>query len=176
MAALAGWRPYRTVAQIGDARYEEIWTVGNGSDTVLYAEEDLLGVAWVTIKGERVVELAEIVTQQLSTLTPSEVLVWVYAVEDIGEKVKALYYLAASAPNQPDDAFLAVLENELRHDRTEVRQAAIYACTYMASWPDVLPLIEAVRDGDPDETTRLYATRALNAIYRNRDSPTEVPR
>lgn len=168
LALLAGWRLYRVIERTDDTPYEQIWTIDNGTSSIHYVEDDLVGVTTVLTRGDREDELTELVTQRLSTLTPTEVLVWAYAVEDAAERVKAIGYLAALAPPQPEDAFVAVLETALQDSRAEVRRAALFACAYL-SWPEVVPLVEAVRHGDPDEATRSNAAQVLEAILRHRD-------
>ncbi|WP_406636490.1 HEAT repeat domain-containing protein [Amycolatopsis sp. WGS_07] len=169
LALLSGWQLH-TVVQPDESRpYEEIWTADYGTSSAHYVEDYLLGVASVVTMGDRAAELAEFVAQNLSTLTQAEVLVWVYAVvDDPGQRVQALGYLAAVAPPQAADAFLAVLEDALHASQPEVRQAALYACVYL-SWPEVVPLVEAVHNGDPDETTRFNAAQVLEAIRRHQN-------
>jgi len=151
-----------------DRPYEQIWGIDNGTSAVHYVEDDRLGVAVVVTMGERAAELAELVRRGLTALTPAEVLVWVYALGeegDPGERVRALGYLAAVAPDEPADGFVAVLEEALRDHRPEVRRAALYVCAYL-SWAELVPLVEAVRDSDPDETVRTNASQVFDAIRR----------
>ncbi|XVU28348.1 hypothetical protein ACQPZJ_15280 [Actinoplanes sp. CA-054009] len=167
LALFTGWQLHTVVPADENRPYEEIWTSDGGTSSAHYVEDHLLGVASVVTRGHRAAELAEFVAQHLATLTPAEVLVWVYAVvDDPGQRVQALGYLAAVAPPEPVDAFVAVLEDALHAGQTEVRRAALYACVYL-SWPELMPLVETVRDDDPDETTRLNATRVLEAIRRH---------
>ncbi len=162
LALAAGWRLHAVVGEDG-VPYEEIWSVDEDTSSVHYVEDDLLGVASVLTMGERAAELAEYVARHLPTLTREEVLVWAYAVEDAEERREALGYLAAIAPREPLDAFAAVLQSALDDPRPEVRRAALFVCAYL-SWPTLVPLVEAVRDNDPDETTRADAARVLVAM------------
>jgi len=173
MALRNEWRVYTIVEPAADRPYEQIWSIDDGTSAAHYVEDDRLRVASVITMGERAAELAEMVRHGLTALTPAEVLVWVYALGeegDPGERVHALGYLAAVAPAEPSDGFVAVLEESLRDHRPEVRQAALYACVYL-SWAELVPPVEAVRDNDPDETTRANAAQVLEAIRRYREPP-----
>jgi HEAT repeat protein len=164
LALLNEWRLYTIVNE----PYEQIWSIDDGSSAARYVEDDRIGVASVITMGERAAELAKLVRLGLTALTPEEVLVWVHVLGeegDPGERVRALGYLAAVAPDEPVDAFVAVLEETLRDHRPEVRRAALYVCVYL-SWAELVPLVEAVRDNDPDEATRTNAARVCEAITR----------
>jgi hypothetical protein len=171
LALSSEWQLHTVVEPTAERPYEEVWSIDGGTSSAHYVEDDRLGVAIVTTMGDRAAGLAELVRRGLSALTPAEVLVWAYAVGtegDPGERVRSLGYLAAVAPDEPADAFVAVLEDALRDPRAKVRRAALFTCLYL-SWLELVPLVEAVRDGDPDETTRDNATRVLEAIHRYRN-------
>lgn len=163
-ALAAGWRPHAVVDQEG-APYEEVWSVDDDTSSVHYMEDDLLGVASVVTMGERAAELTEYLARHLPSLTRDEILVWAYAVEDAGERRQAIGYVAASAPNEPLDAVAAVLESALEDPHPQVRDAALFACAYL-SWPTLVPLVEAVRDNDLDESVRANATHVLDVMNR----------
>jgi hypothetical protein len=173
LARSAGWQLHNVVQPTEAQPYEEIWSVDGGAGSAHYVEDDRIGVASVLTMGERAGELADLVRQGLSTVTPDEVLVWAYVVGESGDpggRVQALGYLAAVAPGEPSDAFVAVLEDALRDNRVEVRRAALYTCVYL-SWLELVPLVESVREGDPDVTTRENAALVLAAINQYRESP-----
>ena len=164
LALSAGWRPHAVADQEG-APYEEVWSVDDDTSSVHYVEDDLLGVASVRTMGDRAAELAEHVARHLPSLTRDEILVWAYVVEDAGERRRAIGYVAAIAPNEPLDAVAAVLESALDDPHPEVRDAALFACAHL-SWPTLLPLVEAVRDNDPEESVRANAARVLEMMNR----------
>jgi hypothetical protein len=72
----------------------------------------------------------------------------------------ALTVLCASGP---DEARVALLGRALASSDENVRKAAFVAITY-APWPELVPHVEAMRDGDPQSELREGAARWLATV------------
>jgi hypothetical protein len=167
-AILSDWRLHLVTEAGDDNPYEEIWTVGDGTSAVHYVEDGLLGASYVLTMGEDATSLAAEVGERLRTLTTDEAIAWAYVVEDPNERVRAIGYLAAAAPSEPTEMFVGALAKLLRDEYAEVRNAALFACARLC-WPRLDPLLQEVRNQDPDQSVRENAGRTLDAIRRYRD-------
>jgi len=109
VALAAGW--YLHGVTVADDRrpYTEVWTDADQRTAALYVEDDLLGAAYVDLKGDAAETWAESLRAQIPVLAPQEIVAWTALVEDPAERIQAVGHLAAVAPEAPRDVVVDVL-------------------------------------------------------------------
>jgi len=163
VALAAGW--YLHGVTVADDRrpYTEVWTDADQRTAAHYVEDDLLGAAYVDLQGDAAETWAESLRAQIPVLAPQEIVAWTALVEDPAERIQAVGHLAAVAPEAPRDVVVDVLARLAADPVEAVRGAVLYVCARLA-WPDVVALVERLRDADPSPSLRADANRVLTSL------------
>ncbi|MEV0580876.1 hypothetical protein [Streptomyces sp. RTGN2] len=79
---------------------------------------------------------------------------------DAACQVKILHLIAASAPEEYDESFFQRFTAVFRNEQADVRSMALIATLYMP-WPQILPVIESLRESDASIDVRNLAQSIL---------------
>lgn len=165
-AVALGWLPHDVVQRSDEAPYEEIWVAAD--DTVVhYIEDELIGVSYLVVRGEREIAVAQDVADGVGTVGAADAAAMVRSATTSADRLRGLAYVAAIAPAERDDELLRALSETLGDADPEVRRGAVFACTY-PSWPELDAVLERVSTDDPLPELRQVAAQTLTAIRRRR--------
>jgi HEAT repeat protein len=104
-----------------------------------------------------------VIRRHLKVFTVDEILEEAKRAKTRDDWIYVAYELAAAAPGDYDPRVVQVLERALESESPDVRRAAIIAMGYL-EWPQLRPLLERVREKDPDPAVHNEARVMLEGL------------
>jgi len=161
-----GWsRQWETAADPDEGiSYAVGW--GAGALSVEYSEDDVSRHSYLCFAGpdaaavEGATELAE---ARLDTWRVEELLTAVDLATEPVELARAVIRAGLGAPRELDERFYAVIDDALQHPDARVREAAVWAISYVPQ-PQYRRRLEALRDHDPEHDVWSTAEILLDAF------------
>jgi hypothetical protein len=146
--------------------YEEIWLSPDERTAAHLMEDDVVGVTYVLLDGERPEDCAAQIEEDLETIGTARATEWLNGAE-ADERVAAVSHLAVAAdPQEADADALAAYTAALADADPAVRAAAAIGAAYLV-WPELLEPLQAMTEGDPDADVRRWAGHGAAALERN---------
>ncbi|MEN3614236.1 hypothetical protein [Plantactinospora sp. ZYX-F-223] len=142
------------------------WSTPQGVD-VRYVEDPLTGIAFVTLRGARSHEVAELLRRRCELWDFTEALGTLRQLKPGNKsrdsRLTAAYAAAYTAPDEPVPAMVEMF-GTLAADRDPgIRQAVIVATGYKP-WPALVRLVEHLAKQDPIDHVRHNATVLLEGL------------
>jgi len=164
----SGWHLHDVTERTETTPYEEIWLAPGRAAAAHYIEDELIAVSYLLVMGEEEERLASELRSQIPIVDPHSAAADARSAADKEGRLRGIAYLASAAPAEADADLTAAFDELLRDPDPEIRQGALFAATY-PSWPELDPLLERVRSGDPEPHLRAAADQTLAAIRRHRN-------
>jgi hypothetical protein len=151
----------------GSHPYEEIWLTPDERTALHFMEDDMVGVLYALVDGERPEHYSAQLEEELETVSAARAAACLRGAADPQERVAAVSHLAVAAdPRVPDDDSLSAYRDALADDDPEVRSAAAIGAAYLV-WPELLAPLDTLAAGDPDEKVRRWAVQGAAALRTN---------
>ncbi|MEU0625973.1 hypothetical protein [Streptomyces sp. NPDC005989] len=152
----------------GEARYS--WLAQNATVRITYVYDPLLNLSYIVTSNSGYAEepgavrnVNEELRLAVQELSAHEALnLFDQCETDVACQVKILHLIAASAPEEYNESFFQRFTKAFRNEQVDVRSMALIATLYMP-WPQILPVIESLRESDPSVDVRNLA----QSIFRD---------
>jgi hypothetical protein len=167
-AALAReWRLARVIDPPDRSHpYEEIWLSPDERTAIHLMEDDMVGVTYALLDGERPEDHSAQIEEDLETIGASRATDWLNGAA-ASERVAAVSHLAVAAdPHGADPDALAAYSAALADPDPAVRAAAAIGAAYLV-WPELREPLQALAENDPDAEVRRWAGHGGTALERN---------
>lgn len=167
-AALArDWRLARIVDTPDRSHpYEEIWLSRDERTAIHLMEDDVVGVTYALLDGERTDDYSAQLEEDLPTIGAGRATDWLGEAQG-DERVTAISHLAVAAdPHAEDAAQLEAYRAALDDPDPDVRSAAAIGAAYLV-WPGLLEPLRRLASGDEDADVRRWALRGAAALEHN---------
>jgi hypothetical protein len=167
-AALAReWRLARVIDTPDRSHpYEEIWLSPDERTAIHLMEDDVVGVTYALLDGERPGDHSAQIEEDLETIGATRATEWLNGA-DGDERVAAVSHLAVAADPQVEDAAaFDAYTAALADSDPAVRAAAAIGAAYLV-WPALLEPLHALAANDPDTEVRRWAEHGAAALERN---------
>jgi hypothetical protein len=155
-----GWTFQELYAADEEGPFEKVWLAPDGATTIHWIEDPVIAVDYLVIGGHDEVRVAQQISDQVPTLTREDMRRLMHSAGSWDEMVRAVGYVAATAPSQFDPEVFGWLERGLRHENPDVRRVAVAATAY-PGWPELRAPLRAVAESDPEPDLRESATALL---------------
>ena len=161
-----GWsRQWETAADPEEGiSYAVGW--GAGALSVEYCEDDVSRHSYLCFAGPdaaAVEGLTELAEARLDAWRVEELLTAVDSATEPVELAGAVIRAGLGAPRELDERFFAVVDDALQHPDARVREAAVWAISYVPH-PRYRRRLEALRDDDPEYDVSSTAEILLDAF------------
>ncbi|PUB26247.1 hypothetical protein C8K30_106336 [Promicromonospora sp. AC04] len=161
-----GWsRQWETTADPDEGiSYAVGWGVGTLS--VEYCEDDVSRHSYLCFAGEDAAAVegaTELAEARLDAWRVEDLLTAVDSETEPVELARAVIRAGLGAPRKLDERFFAVIDGALQHPDARVREAAVWAVSYVPQ-PQYRRRLEALRDHDPEYDVWSTAQILLDAF------------
>ncbi len=161
-----GWsRQWETTADPDEGiSYAVGW--GAGTLSVEYCEDDVSRHSYLCFAGEDAAAVegaTELAEARLDAWRVEDLLTAVDSATEPVELASAVIRAGLGAPRELDERFFAVIDDALQHPDARVREAAVWAVSYVPH-PEYRGRLEALRDHDPEHDVWSTAQILLDAF------------
>ena len=143
------------------------WNIEAGCD-FSYAQDDVGGCGYVYVGGRHqdpVERYSREVAREPEVFSSEELLYMVRTAAQTSERGAALVRLGVAAPRYFDGSIFEAIAGGLRDPDPKIRGVALRACSYSPGG-EYEPILDDLRQDDPDETIRERAHVALDDFRR----------
>lgn len=150
-----------------DANPEEIiWISRDGATRLHRLDDRFAGVAYLVVDGADEASLAADAIDELDGLSLATLLAALAVDADAARSFPVIASLGVLAPPSFDPRVFDHFSRLLADEDPALRSKALTAAAY-PTWPEFLPLLEAMASEDPDPEVRERAAVALAAFRRH---------
>jgi hypothetical protein len=148
---------------------EEIFGDIDRTVGIHYIEDGLAEVPYIQIAGPRAEYFTQLITQALPFYSEEELFATWDTARSLEDKIDAILRLGVASDTQPSDPYLTRIRQALEDAAPEVRSAGLVAFSYNP-WDEMKPLVEKIRDEDPDADARDRARIILDTWKKTAES------
>ncbi|WP_328367603.1 HEAT repeat domain-containing protein [Streptomyces sp. NBC_00445] len=150
--------------RVGDDPYVDIWRTEDQSVEIHYVEDGMVGLSYLTLYGDDVSAVREQIISQCALWSPAEALAAERAATDRDDRLRAIYAAALSESGASDPELVEAFRRIARTDEDPgIRQAVVVATGYLP-WPELIELLEELRENDPADHVRHNAGVMLEGL------------
>lgn len=153
---------YDKVAPSESNPTELIWASRDGENRLHFVDDPVIVLKYLAFVGPDAPGLYEQAGAELPVFTMRDALARLASDESEEERLQTASLLGLLAPAEFDPEAFEALRVLLTAPSPAVRCRAIMAAAYPA-WPQFRPLLESLREGDPEPEVRARADAALEA-------------
>jgi hypothetical protein len=150
---------------------EQGWLTSTG-DEVRFVRDDVIEVQYVIMTGPAMHEVADSVRTEFLCVDYVDCMVLFKAATASDERSGGLYMLAATAPDEPDEQVIQLVQEAVLDDSKDVRLAAV-AVAIHSPWLEFEDSMSKLGETDPEALVRDLANDAVVVIRshaRDKDS------
>ncbi|MBP2056786.1 hypothetical protein J2Z21_009805 [Streptomyces griseochromogenes] len=140
------------------------WETCDETTSLDYLEDPILGVSYVTIRGERIAHLSEAVRTGLATWTFQDGMRLISAGNDSDAIIQGVYVGAISATRKDVPVVSEAFRSVIRHPDREVRRAVLVGIGYVTVGTELREIAKEIRNSDQDEGIRVDAGYLLEGL------------
>jgi hypothetical protein len=163
LAGLKYWRFTEVVKRTDDRPFELVWVTEDEKVSIHYIEDFVLGLSYVLLRGPGLDDVADLISDEVETVPPDEVLDRGRKAESAADMVKAAYLVAAGASSEFDREAFAILERAMEHSDPEARKAGAVASGYV-EWRQCRKPLAHLAMEDPDDEVKRTAKTVLDGL------------
>jgi hypothetical protein len=163
LAGAEHWLPLARIEKLGGRPFEIQWSTPDNKTFVHYVEDELLGRAYLVLRGMHALTLSARLRQLLPFESRAEAERRARESELAHEQVDAIRAAAAAAPPTFDLSTFHVVVRALASKDATVRLAGILAVGY-APWREFERMLRAMEDRDEDPEVRRSARKMRKAL------------
>ncbi len=148
--------------------FSKVWMTQDEKTGITYIENHYVNTPYIVLRGESQEKIAEILSEKFNFYTLSELSNFIYSnPEDDTQIARAIQLFdIALGESGFDESYFETYKFCLSHSISNVRRAAMFAAAGIG-WPEFRPILEHIRDSDPDLELRGYANTTLDAMQIN---------
>ncbi|MCG3041075.1 hypothetical protein ACLIYM_01630 [Streptomyces fenghuangensis] len=165
MAERACWEHYRTKDAPGGPPFEIIW-VNSEQDAVVHWIEDALSqVDYFLVDGPGKSSLVKLIRSELDIHDKDSMVELAYEARGTPRAMRMLRLLGVFCSEGFDPDIFSIFDQALRDPEPIVRREALMSAAN-AGWGEFLPLMDEIRESDPDKAVREDAGAISDALRR----------
>ena len=140
---------------------QEIYMDLERSAAVHYIEDEMVELPFIQVGGPNLDFFARLVETNLPVFTEAELFSTWDEADELEDKIDAILRIGVASDDAPTEPYVSRIRAALEDPAPEVRAAGLVALSYHP-WDALKPLVEQIRDGDPDEDAQLRAKVMLD--------------
>jgi hypothetical protein len=163
LASEQGWQRVEDVTE--DGGRQVLWAVGPGT-SLTYVEDPVSHNAYAVLVSEDKETYEQVLDVIIDELMPWQRRALLSSIEQAEEalaRARAVIRAGLGAPDHYDEDFFTRIRDAFGSPEKWVREAAVWATSY-SPWPQYRPLLEAVKQSDPEEKLRSDAAAVLSSF------------
>jgi hypothetical protein len=145
--------------------YIDVWLTADERTEIHYVEDSLVGLKYVTVRGEEADSVAESIRTDCDLWTLPEALAALRAATTKDERLMTAYAVALTAAGNQDPAVVDAFRVLAGDPDEGIRQSVVVATGYLP-WSALVELVRQLRDTDPVAHVRENAHVLLEGIER----------
>ena len=160
------WLWWGEISRTEKTPYEIVFIKPGKKAYIHYIEDYMVKVKYIVARGEEADKVIEEAKNSLDCYSWQEILNE-YAISDNHkQKIQTIYIAGTAAPLEFSPEHKKFFDDSLQEEHPDVRIATIIAMGYM-SWTEWIPVLEDLKNNDPDETVRDSAAGMLESFAAN---------
>jgi hypothetical protein len=159
------WEAYNVQKREGNSPYILTYVTPDEKSAINYVENYVLDIPHIVIRGEEQGKIAKILSASIDFYRVSELQEFIHSDPVDDEQLARAIYLfgVAAGRGESNTSYFSTLEFCLTHPVSNVRRAAMLSVGGIG-WYEFKPILENIRDNDPDPELRSYANTTLEAL------------
>jgi hypothetical protein len=162
------WELFDIIKQDEHNPFRKIWVTRNEQSGIHYIEDFLLELPYLEIKGENQEKLGDVIRSKIGIYDLDELHADIQNSKTSDQLIAAIYRLGAALYGDYNAELFHDFEHCFSHPDHEVRKAGIFASIYVG-WKEFKEPLERLRDEDPDESVKKFATTTLGRVSATRN-------
>ncbi len=148
--------------------FSKVWMTQDEKTGITYIENHYVNIPYIIIRGENQEKIAEVLSRKFDFYAINELSSFIYSnPEDDTQIARAIQLFDITLGESSfNDSYFEIYQFCLSHPISNVRRAAMFAAAGVG-WPEFRPVLERIRDSDPDLELRRYANTTLEAMQIN---------
>ncbi|MFF9511017.1 hypothetical protein ACF1BU_31565 [Streptomyces sp. NPDC014724] len=140
------------------------WETLDGTTSLDYLEDNITGVHYITIKGQRIAEFKESIRGNLATWSFQEAAQLISENNQRDTIIQGIHVSAITAARKDVPALSAAFQRMARQPDREVRRAVLIGIGYATTSAELREIAQEMKNSDPDEDIRLDAEHLLAGL------------
>jgi hypothetical protein len=142
---------------------ESIYVTQDGTTGIHCIVDPLVHMTYLVVRGPREDEVAAAIRKSTAIIDHEAAVAMIATAQTPSERMRAVACVALTAPESFDAETFQLLRRAFQDPDPNVREVAAWVTVYPA-WPELQPLLETMRAGDPIEELRADAARLLKGF------------
>ena len=160
------WLWWGEISQTEKTPYEIVFIKPGKKAYIHYIEDYMVKVKYIVARGEQADKVVEEAKNSLDCYSWQEILNEYATSKNHKQKIQTIYIAGTAAPFEFNPEHKKFFDNSLQDEHPDVRIATIVAMGYMG-WSEWIPVLEDLKNNDPDETVRDSAAGMLESFAAN---------
>jgi hypothetical protein len=144
---------------------ESIYVTQDGTTGIHCIDDPLVDMTYLVVRGPRADEVADAIRKSAAIIDRDAALRMMADARTARERMRAVACVALTSPESFDPETFELLRRAFQDPDSDVRKTAAWVAVYPA-WPELRPLLETMRETDPNEELRADAARLLGGFDR----------
>jgi hypothetical protein len=148
---------------------QEIFTDPDETVGIHYVEDGLAELPYIQVSGPRLDHFSRLIAESLPVYSEDEIFSTWDTASAMDDKIDAILRVGVVSEPEPSEPYLSRIRQAIEDPAPEVRAAGLVAFSYHP-WDALKPLVEKIRDADPDDDARERARVILDIWTRTAQS------
>ncbi|MYZ35115.1 MULTISPECIES: hypothetical protein [unclassified Streptomyces] len=162
-----GWLPLGVRSDTDDTPFEEIWLDEEFDVQIRYVEDLALDLDYLILEGPDIIAVERKVYSSFLVHSRGDVMDELRAASAREARIASVYRAAVLGGEQEDPDLFGIMTRLANDPERDIRHAVIVAGAYL-EWLCFRPLLDRLRENDPEESVRRDAGTVLDALDGDR--------